>query len=167
MAAPIPAEFTVLGFSLKDIFGLMIIPIIAALTTLIVQRRQQARDRKLTILRTITATRAVPADASYVASINLIPIEFNGSRKVMEAWSAYIQQVSRGVVPGDERRHQERNAQCQTKLISAMMADLGLKFSEADIQADAYVSMGFVERELLYLDSLRAQREIAEALKAD
>lgn len=166
MASPDPADFTLLGMGVKDLFTLIIVPIIATLTTLFVQDRQQRRERRMQLLRTLTATRAWPADAGYVGAINLIPIEFNGVNAVTTAWSNYIQHVSSQCPPGGETRHAERSSTLQTKLISAMMKNLNLKVSEADLQADAYVSTGFAQRDRLYIDSLIAQRDIANALKA-
>jgi len=45
------------------------------------------------------------------------------------------------------------------------MRSAGLKLSEGDIQTQAYVSEGFVARDNLYLDMLRALPEIAATMK--
>ena len=53
----------------------------------------------------------------------------------------------------------------QTKMIFAIMRALKLKASEADLPLEAYAARAFIERDNLYLDSLRAQLRIAEALE--
>ena len=163
------SEFTqvsILGITMKDVITAILIPIIAVLTTLTVQAHQQARDRRMHILRMLLATRHLPATSDYNAAINLIPIEFNRNAKVMNAWRAYIQQVRFKPAPLNERPHNAQTLILQTKLITAMMDKLGLSYSSEDIQADAYASEAFMERESLYLGYLRASGEQAEALKA-
>jgi len=165
MATLDPAQAIVLGITLKDAITAILIPIVAVLTTLLVQERQQTRERRMQILRALLASRHLPADPHYNASINLIPVEFNKAGKVMEAWRAYIQQVRFKPAPGNEDAHHEQSRVKQTKLIAAMMTKMGLEHSEADIQADAYASDGFVWRDNLYLDSLKAQRDAADSMK--
>lgn len=164
MASANPAEIAFLGFTLKDVVGLVFVPIVAVLTTLFVQARQQTRDRRMQILRMLLATRHLPAAMEYNASINLIPIEFNRAKPVMTAWRTYIDHVRFKPSPENEEAHHNQSRVKQTKLITAIMTKMGLAHSEADIQADAYASDGFVIRDNLYLDSLRAQRDAATAM---
>lgn len=158
------AQAMVLGLTVKDVVTAVLVPAVAVLTTLIVQDRQQVRERRTQILRALLATRRLPADPGYNAAINLIPVEFNRAKKVMAAWSEYIKQVRFKPMAGDEMSHNEQVAIKQTKLITAIMAKLRMSYSEADLQADAYVSTGFVERDNIYLDSLRATRDCATAM---
>lgn len=166
MAIPEPAQAMFLGITLKDAITAILIPIVAVLTTLILQDWQQKRERRMQILRMLLSTRHLPADPHYNAAINLIPIEFNKERAIMAAWRAYIDQVRFRPAPENEQVHEQQNAVKQTKLITAMMSKMGLKYSEADVQADAYASSGFVWRDNLYLDSLKAHRDGAEAMKS-
>lgn len=165
MASPEAAQASFLGVTLKDAITLIIVPIIAVLTTLIYQGWQQQRDRRMQVLRMLLATRHLPADGNWNAAINLIPVEFNGDGKVMKAWRDYIEQVRFKPAPENADAHMKQVVTKQTKLITAVMTTMRLKHSEADIQADAYASEGFVNRDNLWLDSLRAHREGAEAMK--
>jgi len=165
MATPEPAQAMFLGITVKDAVTAILIPIIAVLTTLIYQQRQQRNDRRTMILRQLLATRHLPADPAYNAAINLIPVEFNKVRPVMTAWSEYLKQVRFKPAPGQEEVQKKENERVQTKLITAIMRKLKLEHSEADIQADAYASEGFIWRDNLYLDSLQAARDNAEAMR--
>lgn len=165
MASANPTDVAFFGFTLKDVVGLIFVPIVAVLTTLFVQARQQTRDRRMQILRMLMATRHLPASMEYNASINLIPIEFNRAKQVMTAWRTYIDHVRFKPSADNEETHHNQSRVKQTKLITAIMTKMGLDHSEADIQADAYASDGFVLRDNLYLDSLRAQRDAAGAMK--
>lgn len=160
------AQAAFLGITIKDAVTAILIPIVAVFATLLLQAHQQQRERRMQILRALLTTRPLPADPSYIAAINLIPVEFNRSKKVMAAWSAYINHVRFDPAPANEAAHAEQSRIKQTKLITAIMSKLGMAYSEADIQADAYVSRGFVNRDNLYLDSLRASCETALAMRA-
>jgi hypothetical protein len=180
MAPQETTQAVIFSLSPKDFMDVLLFPllaifvtVLATLTTLIVQARQQDRDRRMNVLRQLLATRALPADPAYVAAVNLVPVEFNKVRTVMEAWKAYIDCVRMQPTPGNEIVLNEQARTKQTKLISAIMASLRLDFSEADIQADAYVSDGFIKRETLVIESLRANvvgaqamHDVADALRA-
>jgi len=166
MANPDPAQAMFLGITIKDAITAILIPIIAVLTTLIYQQRQQRSDRRMMILRQLLATRHLPADPAYNAAINLIPVEFNRVKPVISAWSEYIKEVRFRSPQGQEETHRQQLAKVQTKLITAIMKKMKLDYSEADIQADAYASEGFIFRDNLYLDSLQAARDGANAMKA-
>jgi hypothetical protein len=160
------AQVAPFGITIKDGITAILIPIIAVLTTLFVQSSQQARDRRLQIVRMLLATRHLPAAPEYNAAINLIPVEFNRDVKVMSAWRDYIQHVRFKPSPGNEQTYHAQTLVKQTKLITAVMAKTGLSYSTADIQADAYSSEASVGRENLYLDSLRASRDQVDAMNA-
>ena len=166
METPESVQSLLLGLTLGDAITSIIVPIVVAvLTVLILQEHVQKKERRTQILRMLLATRHTPADAAFNASINLIPVEFNRAKEVMAAWSAYIQQVRYTPNPEDQGVHQRQMLTKQTKLIAAIMKKLGMTYSEADLQVDGYISNGFVWRDNLYLDSLKAQRDAADAMK--
>lgn len=161
-----PADTLLWGITFKDAIISVLVPVVVAvLTVLILQEHVQRKERRTQILRMLLATRHMPADAAFNNSINLIPVEFNKVRDVMAAWSAYIQQVRYTANPEDQGVHQQQMLAKQTKLIAAIMKKLRMTYSEADLQVDGYLSNGFVWRDNLYVDSLRAQRDTAEAMK--
>jgi hypothetical protein len=165
MTDPETSQAIFLGITLKDAITAILIPIVAVMTTLLLQDLQQKRERRMQILRMLMSTRHLPADPHYNAAINLIPVEFNKERAIMAAWRAYIEQVRFRPARENQQAHEQQNAVKQTKLITAIMRKMGLKHSEAEVQSDAYASSGFVWRDDLYLDSLKAQRDAANAMK--
>lgn len=166
MASPETTQTLLWGLTLKDAITAILVPVfVAVLTVMFLQEHVQKKERRTQILRMLLATRHTPADPAFNASINLIPVEFNKAKGVMAAWSAYIHQVRFSPTPGDELAQDQQVATKQTKLIGAIMKTLGMTYSEADIQADGYISRGFVQRDNLYLDSLRAQRDAADAMR--
>jgi hypothetical protein len=138
-------------------------PVSAVGITLFFEKSRRTKERRLQILRMLLATRHMPADAQYNVAINLIPAEFNDQADVIAAWRAYYALVRERP---DAHDHERRTNVAQAALIYQVMRSVGLKLSEGDIQTEAYVSQGFLDRDNLYLASLKAMPEIAVAMKA-
>src|SRR3546814_1173640 len=66
-------------------------PIVAVVITLWVDGRRRDREQKIIVLRLLLATRHIPADPSFLTAINLIPVEFNARRDVMQAYNEFIE----------------------------------------------------------------------------
>jgi hypothetical protein len=143
-------------------------PISAVLITLVYESWRRQRERRLVIVRMLLTTRHMPADAQYVAAINLIPAEFNKHPRVMQAWRKYQERVNTPAPETEPARaaHIKLIDVSQGALIFQIMQSAGLKaLSEGDIQTSAYVSKGFVDRDNLYLDMLAALPEMAATMK--
>ena len=150
---------------LVTLVGIIVGPIVAVAMTLLVETRRRQRESKIQIMRMILNTRHLPADPSYNAAINLIPVEFNNDKKVMSTWKDYISHVR--FRPSDENKneHDRFTTAKQTTMIFQLMKNLGFHLSETEIQTSAYASEGSIIRDNLYLDSLRANVRIADALE--
>lgn len=141
-------------------------PIAAVGITLWIENRRQVRDRRLYVTRMLLMTRHLPADPQYNAAINLIPIEFNDQPKVIAAWRTYHERANESVDALHQTDHQRRLAAAQSGLIFEVIKCAGLSnLSEGDIQTQAYISQGFVDRDQLYLESLRAMPAIAATME--
>jgi hypothetical protein len=150
---------------LVTLIGIIVGPIVAVAMTLLVEAKRRQRDSKIQIMRMILNTRHLPADPSYNAAINLIPVEFNNDEKVMSAWKDYISHVR--FKPSDENKsgHDTLTIAKQTTMIFQLMKNLGFNLSETEIQTSAYASEGSIIRDNLYLASLHANVRIADALE--
>jgi hypothetical protein len=169
MNAPAAAAETVfLGLKLYELLtlaGVFAGPLSAVLITLWVDRLRRRSDARTQVLRMILTTRRLPSDPAYVMAINLIEVEFNNCPDVMKARREYIDLAIQEVSEDRKQEHDQRMSAKQATMIVGMMKAIGLKASESEILMDAYVSKGFVFRDDLYLDSLKAMRDVAEALK--
>ncbi len=117
------------------------------------------------LMRMIMNTRHMPSDSNYNIAINLIPIEFNDNKNVMEAWRGYIEQVRYKPSEAKKNEHEQMMLAKQTTMIYQMLHSLGFKLSETDIQTSAYASEGSIFRDGMYLESLHAQTRIAKTLE--
>jgi hypothetical protein len=65
-----------------------------------------------------------------------------------------------------ESDRQDRVTAAQNGMIFSIMRSVGLtNLSEGDIETQAYLSKKFVERDKVYIDSMRALPEIAATMK--
>jgi hypothetical protein len=97
----------------------------------------------------------------------MIPIDFNKSNRVMEAWRDYHRLTN--VKPGAENMQAHGNdmKSRQTHLISSILKHLNYNITDAELQDTAYLATGFGERDMLQLDAFRAWPRIADALEAN
>jgi hypothetical protein len=147
------------------LLAIVVGPLVAVLITFVMEGRRRTMSNRLRIVRMLLATRHLPAHPDYNAAVNLIPAEFNDQPKVMEAWRRYLDLVREYPSVEHQPDHQKRVDAAQSKLILEGMLSAGLDLSEGDIQTLAYASKGFVDRDMIYIKSLQAMTEIAEALK--
>ena len=141
-------------------------PIFAVAITLIIEKTGRTMERRLHIMRMLLGTRHMPADAQYYMAVNLIPAEFNDRPDVMKAWRTYHEQDRESGDSSQESERQHRVTVAQNGMIFSIMRSVGLtNLSEGDIETQAYLSKKFVERDKVYIDSMRALPEIAATMK--
>lgn len=149
------------------LLALILGPVSAVGITLWIEGQRRRRESRLVVLRQLIATRHLPGDPMYSTAINLIPVEFNDDRAVMEAYKAYQAAVSQP--PSTEAEAialtSQKVAVAQTKMIFAVMKAMKLRASEADLPVEAYAAKGMIERDNLWLNSLRGTARIADALE--
>lgn len=150
-----------------NLLAILVGPISAVLITLWVERRRSRRDSQMAVARLLMATRHLPGDPNYSTAINLIPVEFFDKPKVMGAFNDYQTAISqaRPVLQDDVVRQDQAVLTKQTKLISAVLEVIGMRVSEADLAAQGYAAQGMITRDNLFLESLIAQKRIADALE--
>ncbi|OWQ95334.1 DUF6680 family protein [Sphingopyxis witflariensis] len=139
-------------------------PVTAVAITLWVDGRRRDREQKIIVLRLLLATRHLPADPSFLAAINLIPVEFSERRDVIKAYNEFIE-ATKPRLDGINDETIIRNSSTKlTRLVYEISLSLGFKLRETDIQTSAYASDGWIRRDNLAQDSQQAMRDIANIL---
>lgn len=69
-------------------------PVLAVQAQKWVESFREKRARRLTIFRTLMATRAQNLSAAHVEALNAVPIDFYKDKKVMDAWEEYFMHLS-------------------------------------------------------------------------
>ncbi|QCB53833.1 hypothetical protein E5675_04895 [Sphingopyxis sp. PAMC25046] len=149
---------------LISLAAILIGPIAAVLISVWLTNNKQERDQRLIVLRMLLSTRHLPSDPGFSVAINLVPVEFNKSPKVMAAYREFIHAVQNPENAAPETPALQSTAIKTTKLIFEIVRDLGFNIQESDIQHAGYAASGFIERDNLFLDSQRAMRNVADIL---
>lgn len=141
--------------------AVLIGPIAAVLITVWLANRSALRDQRLVVLRMLIATRHAPSDPSWQTAINLIPIEFHGCSRVIDAHQEFMKAVSQPVNDGGNF-NANNHVTKSTRLIFEIANVVKFSLRETDLQTEWYSSIGWGQREEILIDSRKAMRDIAK-----
>lgn len=161
-----PILFGLKLYELLTLIGIVAGPIAAVIITIVFERIRTKKESRTQVLRMLLTTRRLPSDPTYIMAINLIEVEFNDVKEVMTARRDYMSLVQKEVSDENLSLHNQNLAAKQAEMIHWMMKSVGLRSKVSELVSDAYVSTGFIGRDNLYLDSLKATIEMAQATKS-
>ena len=120
--------------------SVLLAPLIALQVSEILQKRKEARSRRLWIFKTLMATRASRLNFEHVQALNMIDIEFHGNgakdKAVLESWKAYLNHFNtRGLSP---ENWVTRGDDLFIDLLHAMSRRLGYGFEKTAIRSTSY-----------------------------
>lgn len=146
------------------ILAVLVSPLIAIQVDKWLERRREARSRKLSVFRALMTTRAAPVSATHVEALNMIDIEFSGGslteRAVVDAWKLYRDHLS--TPTADTAAWNQRVEDLIVELLFAMSRDLGYQFDRVAIKRGVYSPQAHGE-ELRYTRKLRQfMEEVAD-----
>jgi len=127
-------------------------PVAAVLITRWNDSRAQRRERRLHIFRTLMATRLVAISLDHVMAINLIEVEFDGVRGVIDAWRSYLNHLN--AHPGTDASQplqqawEERRGDLLALLLSRIAAHLGITTGELEIRRGGYAPDAWRQRDI-------------------
>ena len=140
-------------------------PIMAVGITLWHQARTKTREQQLVVLRMLSATRGLPGDFNHSAALTLVPVEFATSKEVMAKHRAYLA----AIFEKDDQGNLVNPLEATNKyhdLLHAIFVALGYKFDHEAVRNQGVLTRGFIERDNLYLGSLKATVDMAGSLRA-
>ena len=147
-----------------NLIAIVVGPIVAVAITLWIEDRRKGRDSKIIVLRMLLSTRHLPSDPGYSVAIQLVPVEFNGCPRVLQAHREFLDAAN---VQLDGKNDEQIGRNTRTKLVRMiyeMAGAVGLKLRETDIDTGSFGTKGFYERDGLLLDSQKAMRDVATIL---
>jgi hypothetical protein len=106
-------------------------PVLAVQAQKWVERFREKQQRRLTIFRTLMATRALNLSPQHVEAINSVPIDFYQDKSVIDAWEEYFDHLSRSG-EGDAVWGQKR-VDLFVKLLAAIAKKVGYNFNVAEM----------------------------------
>lgn len=162
-----PVEDGLKLYEALTLISIFLGPIIAVSITLLVEHFRRKREGRLVILRMLLTSRVFPGDPSWNMAINMIPAEFGNDEKVMTALKEFHDAARVVPTQGQEAIAAQNTTIKSAALIHRVMQTLGMNaITEGQLQTDGYASSAWVQREGMYLDSLRALRDLANTMHA-
>ena len=146
------------------LIALLLGPVSAVLITLWIDGRRRDNDRRVDVLRRLIVSRHLPADPTFFTAINLVPVEFHNSPKVMLAFNEFIAAAQVRLDGVNDKAIVDNTSNKTTRLIFEISNALGFKLRETDIQTTAYASGAWERNVLLAQDSQQAMRDVASVL---
>ena len=145
------------------LLGIVLSPISAVAITLFYERHRRQRDSRMQVLRQLLSTYRLAGDPAWTVGVNMTLIEFRKVKRVRDARKDYVEIASHRPQKGDEESHGKTLAAKQTALVYEVARALGFDITEGELTTQSYVAGGWLNRDNLYLDSLLAMREVANA----
>lgn len=151
------------------ILATIIGPILAVQAQKFVERTRERRQHKLRIFYSLMATRAARVSPDHVQALNMIDIEFYGSRifglrlqskkekKVVETWRIYHDHLNQHFEPATLSAWAARGEELFTDVLHAMSITLGYEFDVVQLKRGIYTPRAHGEQEnaqLMIRDSL-------------
>src|SRR6185295_6479127 len=88
------------------ILAILIGPLVAVQLTRYLDNKKEVRERKLSVFKTLMATRAYNLSWDHVVALNRIDLEFDKrkpkERAVIDAWKAYLDLLGDKNIPVDQ-----------------------------------------------------------------
>lgn len=140
------------------VVAVLVAPLVAVQVSVYLQRRQERRDRKLQVFKTLMATRASGLAREHVQALNMIDIEFYGtdrrSKAVLNAWKAYLDHLNSGGTATEV--WSQKREDLLVDLLYEMATHLGYEFDKTYIRRTSYFPHGYGDLELDQLEMRKA-----------
>ena len=152
---------------LLTLYALVFGPISAVLIQLRSERRKQVRERQVETMRMLVSTRHLTADPRWTQAINMLPIDFNSVKSIMNSWRIYQASIRYQSLPENTISHEREISAKQTNLIFEILKFLDYDLAETEIQDSAYAASGLIARDNLMLAAWQSWPRIAVALESN
>ena len=133
-------DYTVKITDIAIVVAALLGPIMAVQAQKWLERSREIKERRLTIFRTLMATRAALLSSQHVEALNAVTVEFYGSgeklRKINEAWKLYLDHFD-DRLPASDAWAQKR-FDLFIELLYLISQFLGYTFSRAQLGRDIY-----------------------------
>jgi hypothetical protein len=135
-------------------------PVLAVQAQRIVQRRTEARERKLWLFRALMNTRAGTLTLEHVNAINAVPLEFHKDAVIMQAWRTYLDHLNNQSAKFE--MWGPRRVELYTDLLEKMAKSLKYGFDPLQLKNEIYAPRGHIELET---DQQTIRRGVVELIE--
>jgi hypothetical protein len=106
-------------------------PVLAVQAQKWVERFREKQARRLTIFRTLMATRAINLSPAHVEALNSVPIDFYKDKTIMNAWEEYFMHLT--TPAADNPTWGPKRIDLFVKLLVSIGARVGYEFNVAEM----------------------------------
>lgn len=135
-----------------SICAIILGPILAVQIEKYLERRREKKNRRLSVFKTLMATRGSVLSWTHVEALNRIDLEFSGEKKfdkVVEAWKEYFDNLSQKPETAEQIAvWSKQNEELLAELLLKMGKSLGFKFDKILIKRNVYSPVGHARMEL-------------------
>ncbi len=132
-----------------SICAIILGPILAVQIEKYLERRRENKNRRLSIFKTLMATRGSALSWDHVEALNRIDLEFSGNKKfekVIQTWKEYFDNLSRKYIPEEEAIWVNKNQDLLADLLYEMGHSLGFNFDKILIKRNVYSPVGHAKK---------------------
>lgn len=129
------------------IFALFLGPVFAVLVTRYIDYKRDIKTRKLEVFRTLMRYRKERLTYDFVGALNIIEVEFNDDKNVIEAWKKLFEHFCKlSTHPHEDvqRGHSELE-KLSASLLQKIAKNLGIKIDSLEIINSGYTPEGWVK----------------------
>jgi hypothetical protein len=157
------------------ILAMFLGPVVAVLITRYIDSRRETRQRRWEIFRTLMGSRMMLTSADFVGALNLVEVEFQGQRPVLEAWKTLMEHYAKPEWNSGNKEAEERlTLELRDKLarlLHAMATSFGLKIDQLDIFRGGYLPRAWEENaaanQKMNQDLLQFVRDVSDVARAN
>ncbi len=135
-----------------SISAIILGPILAVQIEKYLERRRENKNRRLSIFKTLMATRGTVLSWTHVEALNRIDLEFSNNKKfekVITTWQEYFDNLSqKAQTPEEIAVWSKKNEDLLADLLYEMGHSLGFKFDKILIKRNVYSPVGHAKIEL-------------------
>lgn len=135
-----------------SICAIILGPILAVQIEKYLERLREKKNRRLSVFKTLMATRGSVLSWTHVEALNRIDLEFSGKKKfdkVVEAWKEYFDNLSQKPETAEQIAvWSKQNEELLAELLLKMGKSLGFKFDKILIKRNVYSPVGHARMEL-------------------
>jgi uncharacterized protein DUF6680 len=153
-------------FGSSILFATFLGPVAAVLVTRYVDLVREKTARRLSIFRTLMATRRTVISPEHIAALNQVELDFHKDAGVMSAFRQYMRHLSTPFDPKENDRITRERQSLRTKLLSEMAKSLHIRVEQLDIFEGGYVPQGHVDVEREQAVIRRLFSEIADGKRS-
>ena len=124
------------------IFATLVAPLLAVQAQKWLERFREDQERKLRVFKTLMATRAASISPEHVQALNMIDLEFQGTKykAVRTEWKTYLDHLSS--YPKEDEKLQaiwgDKRIDLLSQLLMAMGQSLGYEFDQVHVKKGIY-----------------------------